>query len=443
MTQALALLPPVINQSTAPVPLDPWSAAGFAAIAVASAYLAFRGSPWMLGVLAFSVPFAAYRDVAHTTLTMEKSIAFGTALGLLLGGAPPWPRSAGTRRIMIASGLVLVAIAVSSISAQYPLHVAREFFKQAEYVVLLWCAATFVERIPRSSLYFVAGVASASMIVATLAMAQAIVGGAPSGIWVNGHALPRVAGTLEGPNQLAGFTEAVLPVLWVWPLLTAAVLPARWYATFATSSALMLSQSRAGIVVAALAYAALWRLQRTAAAIAAGPLVAGALFGLLVVAGWFILVAHAGWSDLWHMFFLDIPGQQGGGVGTRAQLWPAAIRLFLQHPVTGAGAGNFELLLPTLGLPGLQTNAGSLPLQTLAEQGLIGFAALVAFCAVALRESYMRRDASPLALAACLAFAALLAHQLVDDLFFYPKAAELSFLLLGAGTAAASQASSR
>jgi O-antigen ligase len=336
---------------------------------------------------------------------------------------------------MIASALVLGAIAVSSFGAAYPMHVAREFFKQAEYVVLLWCAATFVARVPRAPLYFTYGVAAGSAIVATLAISQAIVGGAPSGIWVNGHALPRVAGTLEGPNQLAGYLEAVLPVLWAWPLVAATFVFARRYATFASVSALMLSQSRAGIVVTALAYAALWRLRRAAAVVAAGPVIAGALFGLLVVTGWFVLVAHARLTDLWHMFFFDIPGQQGGGVGTRSQLWPAAWKMFAAHPLTGVGAGNFELLLPTVGLAGVQTQAASLPLQTLAEQGIVGFAALVAFAVVTLRETFRLRAKSPLALAAFLAVAALLMHQLVDDLFFFPKAAELCYLLVGAGSA--------
>ncbi len=435
MTQALALLPPVINQTVQRVPLDPWSAVGFAAVTVASGFLAFRGSPWIAAALAFCVPFAAYRDVAQTTLTLEKSIALGVAAGLLIGGAPPWPRSQGSRRIMLAGGIILVAIALSCIHAAYPLHVAREFFKQAEYLVLLWCAATFVERIPRAPMYFTAGVAASAAIVSTLAASQAVIGGAPSGIWINGHALPRVAGTLEGPNQLAGFLEAVFPVLWVWPLLAPTLAPLRSYATFVSSAALVMSQSRAGIIVAALAYAGLWRLQRTAAKMAVAPMACGAVVGLLITIAWFVLWAHAKWADLWHMFLLDIPGQQGGGVGTRAQLWPAAIKLFLKHPLLGVGAGNFELLLPTVGLNGLQTQAGSLALQTLAEQGIVGFTALVVFALVTLRETFVLRANSPLALAAFLAFAALLAHQLVDDLFFFPKAAELCFLLIGAGSA--------
>jgi len=441
VTAALALLPPVIDQTIQRVPLDPWSAAGYAGIVVASAYLALRGSPWIAAMLAFAVPFAVYRDVAQTTITIEKSVAFGAAIGLLLGGAPPWPRSRGPRLLLIAGVALLAAIALSLLAASYPWHVAREFFKQAEYLVLLWCAATFIERIPRSALYFTGGVAVAATIVSTFAVSQALIGGAPSGMWVNGHALPRVAGTLEGPNQLAGFLEAVLPVLWVWPLLGLAFAPLRIYVTGASSAAMILTQSRAGIVVAALAYAALWRLRGEAARASAAPMAIGALGGVLVTAAWFVFWAHASLADLGRLFLLDIPGEPGG-VGTRAQLWPAAIALFHKHPITGAGAGNFELLLPSIGLYGVQTQAASLLLQTLAEQGIIGCGALVLFAAVALRQTFNQMRSSPLALAAFLAVAALLAHQLVDDLFFYPKAAALCWLLLGAGTAntAAAQA---
>ncbi len=435
VTAALALLPPVIDQSIQRVPLDPWSAAGYAAIVLAAAYLALRGSPWIAAMLAFAVPFAAYRDVAQTTLTLEKCLAFGTAIGLLLGGAPAWPRSQGPRLLLIAGAGLLFAIALSALAASYPVHTAREFFKQAEYLVLLWCAATFIERIPRSTLYFAAGVASAAAIVSTFAISQAVIGGAPSGIWVNGHALPRVAGTLEGPNQLAGFIEATLPVLWLWPLLGLAFAPLRGYVTGASSAAMILTQSRAGIVVAALSYAVLWRLRGAVARASAAPMAIGAVAGVLVSAAWLVFSAHASLADIGRLFLFDIPGQPGGGVGTRAQLWPAAIAVFVRHPIIGAGAGNFELLLPSVGLHGVQTQAASLPLQTLAEQGIVGFIALAVFAVVALRETFTLSRSPPLALAAFLAVGALFVHRIVDDLFFYPKVAALCWLLLGAGTA--------
>jgi O-antigen ligase len=92
------------------------------------------------------------------------------------------------------------------------------------------------------------------------------------------------------------------------------------------------------------------------------------------------------------------------------------------------------MLLPTVGLRDIQTHASSLWLQTLAEQGIVGFAALLWFAYAALRETFALRN-SALGLAAFLALASLLAHQLVDDLFFFPKVAALGWHLLGAGTA--------
>lgn len=441
MTAALALLPPVIDQTIHRVPLDPFSALGFIAVAFTCAYLGVRKSPWIAALLAFAVPFAIYRDVGHTTLTLEKSVAFGSAVGLLLGGAPLWPASAGSRRVVLVAFGLLAAIALSSLHAAFPLNVAREFFKQAEYLVLLWCAATCIERIPQSARFFTGGVVVAAAIVSSLAVAQALFGGAPSGMWVNGHALPRATGTLEGPNQLAGFLEAALPVLWITPLFFSRRETERRrtdfahaYVTSVSTAAMILSQSRAGIAVAALAYALLLRLRRAAARASAIPVAAGALAGVIITIVWFIFIAHASWSDIGQLFRFDIPGEPGG-VGTRAQLWPAAIALFTRHPIFGVGGGNFELLLPTVGVVGVQTHAASLPLQTLAEQGIVGFIALLAFAVVALRETFRRAQTSSLALAAFLALAALLAHQLVDDLFFFPKAAALCWLLLGAGTA--------
>ena len=81
--------------------------------------------------------------------------------------------------------------------------------------------------------------------------------------------------------------------------------------------------------------------------------------GLLVVAGWFAFWAHASLSDV-----KTSGGSQyrkmPAGLARRSQLWPAAIALFERYPLTGNGAGDFSLLLPTVGLFNVQTQAGSL-----------------------------------------------------------------------------------
>jgi hypothetical protein len=69
-------------------------------------------------------------------------------------------------------------------------------------------------------------------------------------------------------------------------------------------------------------------------------------------------------------------------------------------------------------------------------EGWAKLAALIIFAAYALRETWISRTQSALALAAFLATVSLLSHQLVDDLFFYPKVAGLFWVLLGAGVAA-------
>lgn len=433
MTQAFASLPSVIDQTIQRVPLTPWSAAAFVCIVAASAYLAYRRSPWVVFVLALTIPFAAYRDIAQTTLTVPKVLTLGTAVGLLLSGVNPWPRSPGARRILIVGALLLAAIALSATSAANRWEVGREFFKQAEYLVLLWCAVASLEHVEGASRALVSGVAVATSVVASIALWQAFVGGAPSAVLVHGTALPRVAGTLEGPNQLAGYLEAALPVLWVMPLLGAGLGPLRSYGTGASATALVLSQSRAGIIMVAIAYAVLARVNRAAARLSAVALACGAALGVALLAFW-LFRAHASLADFQRFFLLDV-SEDAGGVGTRAQLWPAAIELFKRHPLTGVGAGNFSSLLPTVGVRGVATQASSLWLQTLAEQGLVGLGALIVFCAYALRETWRRGTQSALALAAFLATVSLLSHQLVDDLFFFPKVAGLFWLLLGAGVA--------
>jgi putative inorganic carbon (HCO3(-)) transporter len=407
----------------------------FVAIALATAVATWRRRPWVAGALAFAIPFAAYRDVAHTTLTVEKALILGAVIGLLAGGAPVVPRSPAGRRVGGVALLLLATIALSAVHAVYLGNVVREFFKQAEYLTLAWCALTLLERVPRSSSWLVAGAGAGACIAAGLSLREAILGGAPSGLWINGHQIPRVAGPLEGPNQLAGYLEAALPILWVWPLTGAGLVTLRALGTGLGSAALVLTQSRAGLLVAIVTYAFLWRLRRDAARAAVAATALGALAGFAISAVWFTLGAHAGALGIQRSLSpLVLESQPGGGVGTRSQLWPAAIALFKRHPITGVGAGNYEMLLPTVGLHGIQTHAGSLYLQTLSEQGIVGLVALLVFAAVVLRTTFARR-ANPLAMAAFLAWAGLLAHQVVDDLFFFPKVGGLCWLLLGAALA--------
>ena len=433
---SLLLLPPVVDPVIERTPLTPLSAVFFVCIGIAAGVIALRRPQWSMGVIAFAIPFAFYRDVLGTTITLEKVVVIGVAVGLVLRGAPLVPASASARRILIAGLVVLGAIVISGAQATFVWPVVREALKQIEYLVMFWCAASLVIDRGEDTRWLEGGVFAAVSIVAFDAIAQALFGGAPSGVWVDHQALPRVAGPLEGPNQLAGFLEAALPLLILSPLLgRRGIGTLQWIAVAATMMALVLSQSRAGIAVAILGFGLVWFINRETGRKALVPFLVGTCAGLAIAVGWYWGATHDAREVLTYLFRLVLP-QNPGGVGTRNELWEAAIALFVQHPLFGIGAGNFEFLLSTVGLQNVQTHANSVWLETLAEQGIIGFSAFVALVAVVLRELFIGLRRSWLVQAALVATLCLLLHQVFDDLFFFPKVGMLWWLLIGAAAGA-------
>lgn len=124
----------------------------------------------------------------------------------------------------------------------------------------------------------------------------------------------------------------------------------------------------------------------------------------------------------------------------RPVLWEAAWRLFLRHPLVGAGTGAFGWELPDLLADvhrsiGTRDNPGSGYVQALAETGAVGFAVTVG-AALALAAQAWRRaraaesDASDAA--AGIAVIAFLAVLAVGSHWLAPDVALLFFLLAAA-----------
>ena len=163
---------------------------------------------------------------------------------------------------------------------------------------------------------------------------------------------------------------------------------------------------------------------------ALGPAYAGFVAGLLVIAGWGVYVHSA------NVFRISIESAYAGGVGNRSELWAAAIRMWLRHPVLGVGAGNFELELPFYGVLGVRTHANSWYLQSLAEGGTLLFAATLAILAAVVAAFARTVRRSPWILGALAATLALSLHQTVDYLVFFPKIGGTWWVLLGIAAAA-------
>jgi O-antigen ligase len=126
---------------------------------------------------------------------------------------------------------------------------------------------------------------------------------------------------------------------------------------------------------------------------------------------------------------------RSGGVGTRSQLWHAAITLWRQHPIFGVGAGNFELDIPQTGLKGVRTHANSLYLQALVEGGIPLIAATLWLIYASIATFVREVLESPFVAAALAGSIALALHQVVDYLTYYPKVGIEWWVVMALGAA--------
>jgi O-antigen ligase len=244
---------------------------------------------------------------------------------------------------------------------------------------------------------------------------------------VSGRSLPRIAGALEGPNQLAGYLDVALPVLVARALvhrdrvLTAVIL----LATITD----VLTISRSGVVGAAVGVVVVLLVLRPFSSAAwrfAGVMLVIAALGIS-------LALRAGVPTGY--FTLDQATQSADHLGNRSQLWRAAVALWRTSPAVGVGAGNYELDLDQVGLRGVRTHANSIYLQSLAETGVVGLTATVALFAVTIVILARSRVRRPLVVGALGAAVALASHQVLDDLFFFPKVASAYWLVVGVAIA--------
>ena len=408
------------------VPVDAVTAAVYVACALVVGYLTRRRPALGVAALLVLAPFDVARYAGPTTITTLKAGLLGMFVALAFG-RPDFAalRTFPVRAMLAAFGFVLAAIVLSAMHAQHLDAVARELLKNAEYLVLFFGAAIAYATDPDDRPFWRA-LEIVVVLVSCSALAEYALG-AHNGIFLRGRPFPRIAGALEGPNQLAGYLGVAIPVLVARALVHRDRLLVCVIALAAITD--MLTFSRAGligcfagvvtvIVVLRRPGVFVWRLAAGAA--------------LVAIAG-VVVALHAGVPAGY--FSLDQATQVADHLGNRAQLWRAAIALWRTSPLLGVGAGNYELDLAQVGLAGVRTHANSLYLQSLAEGGVVGLAAtLTAFVTaiVVLARSGVRR---PLVVGALGATVALAVHQVGDDMFFFPKVATAYWLVTGVGIA--------
>jgi O-antigen ligase len=410
------------------VPVDLPSALVYLACAVGVALLTRRRPALGVAALLVMAPFDFARYVGPTTITTLKA----GLVGLLVALAFSRPdlaafRTFPVRAMLVAFAATLLTIALSAIHAQHLGAVVREAFKDGEYLLLFLGAVAAFATDPDDRPFW-RTLELAVVLVSCSALAEYAIG-AHSGLFLHGQSIviPRIAGALEGPNQLAGYLDIAIPVLAARALVHRDRVLGLVIALAAITD--LMTISRSGIIGAALGIVVVLLVLRPFrghalrfAAVVAVVVVLGA--GVAVRAG-----VPAGY------FSLDQAPQAGDHLANRSQLWHAAIALWRTSPLTGVGAGNYELDLPDVGLNDVRTHANSIYLQSLAEEGLVGIAATIALLVVTivtLARSGVRR---PLVVGALGATVALASHQIFDDLFFFPKVASAYWLVVGVAVA--------
>jgi O-antigen ligase len=418
------------GQSLGRTPLDPLAIAVYLVTFAIVAVLAARRPAYGIAALVVLVPFALYRYVGDTTLTLSKVALAGNVVGLIAGRrtASALRRPAALLFLSCGAGVV-VATALSGIHAAHRGPVVRETLKAVEYLLLFATVAIAAhadsdERPIRIACSLVVVVAS------VLAIAQEWTG-APSALLFHEHVVPRVAGPLEGPNQLAGFLGIALCAVCAFALRRGVA--AYEVAALALGTvALVLTLSRTGVIASAIAVGIVFVVSpvatRRRAALALGSgLIAGVV--LLGASGY---AATHDFGILSH-FSTSAEAERPGSVGNRSELWRAAFVLWREHPVFGIGAGNFELELGLAGYPGLKTHANSLYLQSLVEGGIPLFLATLTLVIVSIARFARGPFSQPLVTAAFAASVGFGLHQIFDLLVFYPKVGELWWIVLALG----------
>jgi O-antigen ligase len=417
----------VVDQFPVIPPLDPPSLLLFAVVFTACALIAARRPAYGLCALVFCMPFALYREIFATQITLSKVALLGVTAGLL-GMPRAWRivRTGAVPRILGAMLFYIAVTALTALVAKHGMPVLTEVLKWLQYSLLLVvvCVAYAIDpdaRAVRAALF-----ASIAIVCASALVQEAI--GAPWGIVFGHGVVPRISGAIEGPNQLAAYLEVAIATLLAWHVALRSRAVALLLAVATVT--VLLTFSRAGIVasgIAAIAVIALFGL-RSWKAIA--PFAAGGVAGLLLDGGW-IAAAHT----LPALSTNVNPSNYSGGVGNRFELWRAAWYFFRHHPLLGIGAGNYELELPQAGLYGVRTHANSWYLQSLAEGGVLLFAATLALVLTMLASLVREARRSPWAIAAFAATLALAVHQTVDYVVFYPKVGEPWIALVALGIA--------
>lgn len=377
----------------------------------------------LFGVLALiaSDPFLFAYTYHGKMITLPKVVLLAVALGILprvvqlLRGKP-------SRTFYLLAGAQLSFCLSMVLSSMHAGSAASSELTTAFEYLGTFIVGYFAYRLDPDERAIRIALAGLTIVVALTALLQPLFGAAETEL-VLGKTFARVAGQLEGPNQLAGFFDVILPAILAFVVIRRGMI-LEYVALGAGAVASILTFSRAGVSALLLACIVLLALRYVPARRA---LIGAATLGLFALA---MVMAFGVFANVLHGGFASMLGSAAlnGGLGSRADLWHGAYAMWRGSPLIGVGAGNYERQISQY-FPGVRTHANGMFFQVLAEQGLVGLAAMLAVVAAA-SIPFRRRLDAPLVLGAVMATVALTFHQIGDCMWLFPKVGVLWWVLL-------------
>lgn len=441
----------------ATVGLLPWLY-GFAFVAGAAALIVALASPVLgLAALAVVIPLSpASGDAGRLPIAIPDAMGV-VVLGAVTGFGLARRRFGLTLTRAFWPGIAFLGAVVVSAGFAPDLGLsAKEFLRWAEALGMLVVAASICQRIEHRRLV-VAALLVALLAESALGWAQFLLRRGPDSFQIGSFL--RAYGTFGQPNPFAGYLVMTAPigiaiVLWAFvasrtegtrsALFTPMVLLAAGASGVAVV-ALLMSLSRGALLGFAVAGVALMcLLTRRGVALVAAAIVAVSL--LLVLDSSRLIPAtvsqriaqiweYVGWFDASKV----TPTPQNWAVVERMAHWQAAWNMYITHPVTGVGPGNYPVAYPSYRVNDFWLDplghAHNLYLNVMAELGFPGlvtyFVQWFAWLAVALAGFVRGRSAYDRALAAGV-LASLLGvavHNIFDNLTVHGLETEAGLLI--------------
>ena len=405
------------------------SAAVLGTVAVLIAFAATIYWPALgLAILAATYPFDLTTYLGPLKVTSSDAL-IGVLVGVLvirqlLPNPPPIRRT----KLDVPVILFAVATVASLLSLTGNLSVQLVALVKAFGGFVLFFITTQCVRDLRDALLVIGAVIGAGVIQAVQTITPFATGGEAVSLDT------RATGTLIDPNLFAGYLVLVIPLVvalgisfrqW-WPIIPTIA------ATLVLVAALAVTLSRSGwlglVAGGIVLLLLLWTRWRRVAAV------------LVVVAGCVVIAGLSG-----PIAARLAPSDNGPMqmLADREQVWTAAVKMALDHPIFGVGVDNFQNFYPIYsGRDDELNHAHNLFLNMVAERGILGLVTFLAFVGILLVQilrASLAATAPPgvpeVLFGLSAAFAAYFVHSQFDVSYYDYKVLLLFWLLAGCAAA--------